>query len=153
MAFVRWRGQSAELLTTVYDHGRSQQVRLANLGGAYVVQPQVREAVAARFPGIRVNWEAVDRALAEGPPAERAQAAAGVPNERLQWLEIERQLRYWAGMIETRNPENAKALRAAAAVLALWREGKPDFPYAQPLRGWDRDLPAPAGGNTTSARM
>ena len=83
MAFVRWRGNSAELLTTVYDQGRSRQVRLACLGGAYVVAPEIRDRVADHFPGIRVDWEAVDRALAEGPPHEKAQTAAGMPNDRL----------------------------------------------------------------------
>lgn len=83
MAFVRWRGNSAELLTTLYDQGRSRQVRLACLGGAYSVDPLVRATVAERFPAIRVDWEAVDRALAEGPPHEKTQTAAGVPNDRL----------------------------------------------------------------------
>jgi hypothetical protein len=150
MAFVRWRGNSAELLTTVYDQGRSRQLRLAALGGAYTVAPEIRAAVAERFPTIVVDWDTVERALAEGPPHERAQAAAGVPNERLEWLELERRLRYWAGMIEPRFDWQAGRLRAAAAVLAEWRRGKPAFPLAQPLPGWDQeraDTPA-VGGST-----
>ena len=150
MAFVRWRGNSAELLTTVYAQGRSRQVRLACLGGAYVVQPEVRAAVAERFPNTPVDWDAVAGALVEGPPAERAQTAAGVPNERLEWLDLERRLRYWAAMIAPRRPGEAQTLRGAAAVLSQWREGKPDFPLAEPAAGWD---PAPAttvgaGGDT-----
>ena len=39
MAFVRWRGNS---VTTLYDQGRSRQVRLACLGGAYYVWPEVQ---------------------------------------------------------------------------------------------------------------
>ncbi len=140
MAFIRWRGNSATLLTTVYDQGRSRQVRLANLGGAYVVQPEVRAEVSVRFPDIDVDWEAVDRALAEGPPSEQAQTAAGVLNERLEWLELERGLRYWAAMIEPKFDWQARHLRAAAAVLAEWRWGKPPFPLAQPLPGWDREM-------------
>ena len=31
MAFVRWRGNCAELLATVYENGRSRQILLANL--------------------------------------------------------------------------------------------------------------------------
>jgi len=61
MAFVRWRGNSAELLTTVYGQGRSQQVRLATLGGAYTVEPHVRAAAAERFPGIPIDCAAVDQ--------------------------------------------------------------------------------------------
>jgi len=144
MAFVRWRGNSAELLTTVYDQGRSQQVRLATLGGAYTVEPHVRAAAAERFPGIHIDWDAVDQALAEGPPHERAQTAAGTPNERLEWLELERRLRYWAAMAEPRRPREAERLRTAAAVLAEWRWGKPAFPLAQPLPGWDLEMIAPA---------
>ena len=140
MAFVRWRGNSAELLTTVYDQGRSRQVRLACLGGAYTVDPLVRTAVAERFPGIRVDWAAVDQALAEGPPHERAQTAAGVPNDRLEWLTLERRLRYWAAMIEPRREADARPLRAAAALLAIWRSSKPYFPLAEPPAGWDAAL-------------
>ncbi len=35
LAFVRWRGNSAQLLATGYDQGRSRQILLANLHGAY----------------------------------------------------------------------------------------------------------------------
>ena len=140
MAFVRWRGNSAELLTTVYDQGRSRQVRLACLGGAYVVAPEIRDRVADHFPGIRVDWEAVDRALAEGPPHEKAQTAAGMPNDRLEWLELERRLHYWAAMIEPRSAGDAQGLRAAAALFASWRWGKPYFPLAEPPTGWGTAL-------------
>lgn len=137
MAFIRWRGNSAELLTTIYGQGRSRQVRLACLGCAYTVDPHVRTTVAERFPAIRVDWDAVEQALTEGPPQERAQTAAGVPNERLEWLALERRLLYWAAMIEQRRDWEAKRLRGAAAVLAQWRWGKPDFPRAEPAAGWD----------------
>ena len=150
MAFIRWRGNSAQLLTTIYEHGRSRQLRLATLGGAYTVAPEVREAVTARFPGIRVDWDVVEQALTEGPPHERAQTAAGVPNERLEWLEIERRLRYWAEMAESLRPHQARCLRAAAGVLAEWRWGKPAFPLAQPLPVWDEAPAGPPAAGTTS---
>lgn len=41
MAFVRWRGNSASLLTTVYDQGKSRQVLLARLGSGYTVPRSV----------------------------------------------------------------------------------------------------------------
>ncbi len=151
MAFVRWRGNTAELLTTVYDQGHSRQLRLASLGGAYTVPTEIRDAVAQRFPALHVDWDAVEQALTEGPPHERAQTAAGVPNERLEWLEIERRLRYWAGMAQPRHREHAAQLLAAAAVLALWRWGKPDFPLAQPLPGWDRELTSPSASGGSAA--
>ncbi len=132
MAFIRWRGNSAELLTTVYDRGRSRQMRLATLGGAFYVEPHVRAVVTERFPHVHIDWDAVELALTEGPPHERAQTAAGTPNDRLEWLEMERRLRYWAGMIEPRCSWQADRLRAAGAVLREWREAKPDFPFAEP---------------------
>ena len=115
-------------------------MRLACLGGAYSVDPLVRATVAERFPAIRVDWEAVDRALAEGPPHEKTQTAAGVPNDRLDWLELERRLHYWAAMIESRDAEDAQRLRAAAALFASWRRAKPYFPSAEPPAGWDAAL-------------
>lgn len=130
MAFVRWRGNSAELLTTVYEQGRSRQVRLACLGGAYFVHPEVRAAVADRFPGVMIDWDAVDQALVEGPPHERAQAVE-VPNDRLEWLQLERRLRYWAAQTEPIRPGEATRLRAAAAVFCDWRQAKPYFPAPQ----------------------
>lgn len=150
MAFIRWRGNSAQLLTTIYEHGRSRQLHLATLGGAYTVAPEVRETVTARFPAIQVDWDAVEKTLTEGPPHERAQTAAGMPNERLEWLEIERRLRYWAVMAEPLRPEQARCLRAAAGILAEWRLGNPAFPLAQPLPGWDEALAGPTAAGATS---
>lgn len=140
MAFVRWRGNSADLLTTVYEEGRSRQVRLAGLGGAYTVDPGIREEVGRRFPHIRVDWEAVDRALAVGPPHEQAAIAAGAPNDRLEWLELERRLRYWAALAQPCRPQEARRLSAAADLLGQWRFSKPDFPL-DPAPGWDQGLP------------
>lgn len=136
MAFVRWRGNSAELLTTAYEHGRSRQIRLACLGGAYAVSPETRTAVAERFPKVRVDWDAVEVALAEGPPHERAQATK-VPNDRLEWLHLERRLRYWAAMTEPLRRWEADRLRASADVLRIWRQARPYFPLPEPPPGWD----------------
>ena len=140
MAFVRWRGNSADLLTTVYEGGRSRQVRLAGLGGRYTVEPQIREAVGRRFPHIRIDWDAIERALTVGPPHEQAATAAGVPNDRLEWLELERRLRYWAALAEALRPQEARRFIAAAESLGRWRYSRPDFPR-EPPPGWDQGLP------------
>jgi len=138
LAFVRWRSNGAELLATVYDHGRSRQVRLACLGGAYRVYEGVRDRVTARFPTIPVDWEAIDRALILGPPAERAaRAASGEPNERLDWLDLERALRRWAAAAEAGEPRDAATLRAAAEVLSTWRTGFPRLTSPPPGPGHD----------------
>ena len=67
---------------------------LLNSGGT----PEIRAEVARRFPHLRVDWDAIDRARAVAPPREQAATAAGVPNDRLEWLELERRLRYRAAL-------------------------------------------------------
>lgn len=148
MAFVRWRGNSAELLTTVYEQGRSRQVRLAGLGCRSYVWPDVPAKVAERFPQVVVDWAAVERTLAAGPLARQTDAAAaGAPNDQLEWLEIERRLRYWAALVEPLRPWEAERLRAASELLREWREGFPAFPWPEPPAGWDHGLPpAPRPG-------
>lgn len=141
MAFVRWRGNSAELVTTIYDQGRSRQLHLAALGCMRCVYADVRADVAARFPQVPVDWDAVDLALAQGPPAHRPQGAASPPNDRLEWLQLERRLRYWAGLTEPVRTREAVCLRAAAALLSDWRHRSPYFPLAEPAVGWDQGLP------------
>ena len=59
MAFLRWRGTRAQLLATVYEDGRSRQVVLANLGGAYTVHRTIRARVDAAFPHLHVDWAAI----------------------------------------------------------------------------------------------
>lgn len=66
MAFVRWRGNCAELLASVWDQGHSHQILLANLSAPYA-SLGVRQQVAREHPGIRVDWLAVEYALARGP--------------------------------------------------------------------------------------
>ena len=137
MAFVRWRGRTAELLATVYAQGRSRQVRLACLGG-HAVDPDTRADVQARFPGIRVDWEAIDLAIASGSPAERGERAAhGWPDDRLEWLHLQRRLHYWAALTAKCQPVDARALRNAADILAGWRNAPPSVPQPEPDPGWD----------------
>ncbi len=146
VAFVRWRGRSAELLATVYERGTSRQVRLASLG-ARGVAPETRADVAERFPGIRVDWDAVDLALARGSLRERSEAAArDLPNDPLEWLHLQRRLHYWAALTERAQPEDARRLRTAATVLASWRLGPPAVPQAEPDPGWDPEPGSPDPG-------
>ena len=67
MAFIRWRGNCAQLLASVWRDGRSQQVLLINLGGAESVTPNMQEVVAERYPSVPVDWDAVERELNKGP--------------------------------------------------------------------------------------
>lgn len=111
MAFIRWRGLCAQLLTTVYDKGRSRQVLLANLQSGYTVPDEIRDQVHEQFPQITVKWDAIEEALAKGP--------AGSPEltaEQWDCVRVERALRAWA-----ENPQfvpgDANILKAAAKVL------------------------------------
>jgi hypothetical protein len=116
MAFVRWRGNSAQLLTTVYENGRSRQLLLANLHGAYYATQSVQEGVAARFPSIRVDWRMVNRALAAGPPESPPPG-----EEEWDWAAAEDALRRWAVKASPAEPREADCLRKAAEILTHWR--------------------------------
>ena len=120
MAFVRWRGNSAQLLTTVYDHGRSRQILLANLHGAYATTTSVRKAVAEQFPDVVVDWHAVDQALAIGPSTALPPSPA-----QLEWATVASWLQDWA-MDRTQGfPAERAALQVAAQVLTAWQARRP----------------------------
>lgn len=116
MAFVRWRGLCAQLLTTVYDKGRSRQVLLANLHSGYTVPIWIRTQVQEQFPLVSVDWSQVEEALAKGPPG-----TPELTQEQWDCLRVEQALRAWS-----ENPHlvrsDASILKAAAHVLANRRE-------------------------------
>ena len=122
MAFVRWRGNCAQLLTTIFEQGRSRQVRLAVLRGRYASAAE-QSLVQRDFPQIQVDWQAVDAALAKGPPA----IAPQVPPEHLEWAAVEHHLRTWAERARPQWPKDAQRLDRAAEVLTWWRAGRPFF--------------------------
>lgn len=115
LAFVRWRGNSATLLATLYERGTSRQVLLAPLGCGYRVQTGIREYVTERFPTIAVDWVAVNEAMAHGPSSE-----APLTVEKLSYLEVENHLRDWADSAQS-YPGESQQLLAAATVLSSWR--------------------------------
>ena len=112
MAFVRWRGGCAQLLASVWEDGRSRQMLLTNLPG-FAASVALREAVAARFPTLAVDWAAVDRALVAGPPGRPAL----MPTART-WAETAHDLRTWA--LTTDVPRERTDWEMAARVLTLW---------------------------------
>lgn len=115
MAFVRWRGNCAELLATVYDQGRSRQILLANLRGADAVSASQQALITHRFPTLAINWSAVNQALAVGPPG----SAPLTPAQHDRW-QVEDALRGWAQHPDLW-PDERRALQAAAAALTAWR--------------------------------
>jgi hypothetical protein len=118
MAFVRWRGRCCELIATVYENGRSKKITLANLQEFYVPE-WIKQEVAEKFPGIKIDWLAVDRALAQGPPDILTK---GTPPEHLDMATIEHYLRKWADDIsKTNRIKDAGYLRAAARILMEMR--------------------------------
>jgi hypothetical protein len=115
MAFVRWRGNSATLLATVYDQGKTHQMLLAALGGGYHVPSGIRKMVAERFPTISVDWKAVNRAMAKGPLGE-----AELTERQMSYLEVENHLRDWA-VSPLSNPRESQQFILTADLLSSWR--------------------------------
>ncbi len=115
MAFVRWRGSCCELLATVYENDRpSRQVVLAKFHDRFV-DKWTKEKVTERFPGIAIDWLAVDQALAQGPPVTRANV---IPLGHSDMSAIEHHLRKWAAEADKVNRYNeANCLRKAANIL------------------------------------
>ena len=115
MAFVRWRGRCAQLLTTIYDQGRSRQLLLANLQAGYYAPQWIKEDVARRFPHIPVDWAQVNHALAAGPPGSPPLSAA-------QWecSAVEQALRQFA-LDPDLYPHEVSDLKIAAQTLTNWR--------------------------------
>ena len=127
MAFVRWRGRCCELIATVYENGRSKKITLANLQAFYVPE-WIKKKVAVNFPGIKVDWLAVERALAQGPPAILTKST---PPEHLDMATVEHYLRKWADDISKKNRiKKANDLRTAADVLT---EMRAEFYWANSL--------------------
>lgn len=114
MAFVRWRGNRAQLLTTRYDKGRSRQICVANLQNGYFVPEWIKADVKQRHPQVKVDWAAVDRALAEGPPG-----SPPLTQGERQYAEVEQALRQWAD--ESPIPSEARILRLAAQLVTNQR--------------------------------
>ena len=115
MAFIRWRGRCAQLLATVYVDGSSKQITLTNLPGFYITE-DTQHYVAEKFPDIKVDWVAITRSLAEGPPNRLKEKT---PTEHLDMAVVEQSLRKWAH--ETKVAYHAHRLNDAAAVLTEWR--------------------------------
>lgn len=115
MAFVRWRGNCAQLLATLTVDGRPRQRLIANLHGAYRTTPALWAQVAEAFPTLTVDWAAIDRALAEGPPT----SIPPRPIQR-QWADTAHQLTVWA-VEQTADPRECRILQAAAEVLTHWQ--------------------------------
>ena len=88
MAWIRWRGQSAQLLATVWENGKTRQRYLASLGGVYTVPEWVQAHITSRFPTIPIDWPAIQATLVQGPPGVPPPSAA-----MLDWAAVESRLR------------------------------------------------------------
>jgi hypothetical protein len=93
---------------------------MACLSGFYV-PGSTKLHVAENFPEIMVDWVAVDRALAQGPPGFLKKST---PPEHLDFATVENHLRRWGAMADKDNLINdASVLYKAADVLTAWRAG------------------------------
>jgi hypothetical protein len=116
MAFIRWRGGCAQLLTTVYAENKSKQVLLTNLTD-FTVTKQMRNEVARKFPKVKVDWTQISRRLAQGPPDRMKEKT---PDEHLDMAEVEIRLRMWADCAAFR--DDASVLYRAADILTGIRQ-------------------------------
>ena len=116
MAWIRWRGQSAQLMATIWHDGKTRQRYLASLGGVYTVPDWVQQQITDRFPTIPIDWTAIQAALVQGPPGSPSPTAG-----MLSWAEVEARLRDWVRTGPEGYPGEHEALRAAAHVLESWR--------------------------------
>ncbi len=115
MAFVRWRGNCAQLLATITVEGRPRHQLLANLHGAYRTSPRLWAQVATEFPTMVVDWAAFDRALAVGPP----HATPPTP-QQLTWADTAHHLQVWATQ-QAHTPGEQQILIQAADILTRWQ--------------------------------
>lgn len=129
MAWIRWRGQSAQLMATIWQDGKTRQRYLASLGGVYTVPNWVQQQITDRFPTIPIDWAAIQAALVQGPPGSPPPSAA-----MLSWAEVEARLRDWARTGPEDYPGEHEALRAAAHVLESWRAREAHATEAQQRR-------------------
>lgn len=114
---VLW-GRCCQLIATVYENGGSKQTVLTNFHD-FFVDRWTREEVEEKFPGIKVDWLAIDRALAQGPPGILVKST---PAEHLDMATVEHYLRKWAdGLSEAKRSEEANLLRLTANILTGMR--------------------------------
>ena len=132
MAFLRWRGGCAQLLTTIYTEKSSKQVRLALLTNFNITRG-TRNEVARKYPDIQVDWVHISRMLAQGPP-ERMKKKT--PDEHLDMAEVEVRLRMWADSAD--DVYDAGRLYKAADVLNGIRQRR-YFPNLLPHSRRDGD--------------
>ncbi len=115
MAWIRWRGSNAHLMVTEWIEGKHRQRYIESLGGVYSVSASMRAVLAARYPDLRIDWAAIDHALAQGPPGTRPLAP-----EAWDFAAVEHHLRDWALGGEGL-PSERGALEEAANILQIWR--------------------------------
>lgn len=116
MAWIRWRGQTAQLFATVWEHGKSRHQYLGSLGAVYTVPEWVRDGITARFPAIKIDWNAINRALVVGPSGDPPPSP-----KAWNWAQVEWLLEEWSRTGPVWYPDERAALRSAAHVLQQWR--------------------------------
>lgn len=134
MAWIRWRGATAQLMATVWDRGKSRQQYLGSLGGEYTVPAHIRAQITARFPALPIDWDAVNRALAAGPPGTPPLSPTA-----WTWAEVEWRLEAWSQTGPATEPYEHQALHAAAVVLRAWRSREEQAAKATALRTEDTE--------------
>jgi hypothetical protein len=113
MAFVRWRGKCAQLLTTIYTDKGSKQLALANLP-EFRISLATRREVERNYPDLKLDWIKIARTLAKGPPEMKEK----IPDEHMDMAEVEEHLRKWAAKADRETDAN-RLYMAADALMHL----------------------------------
>ncbi len=113
MAFVRWRGKCAQLLTTIYTDKGSKQVTLANFP-EFRISQATRRDVERNYPDVKLDWIKIVRTLAKGPP----EMMKKIPDEHMDMAEVEEHLRKWAAKAD-RETEANRLYMAADVLVSL----------------------------------
>ncbi len=116
MAWIRWRGDTAQLMATVWEDGHSHQQYLGSLGAEYTVPSHRRDHITARFPTVLIDWDAINQAVATGP-----RGTPPLNPTALTWATVEWQLEAWSETGPALDRMERQALHLAALVLRNWR--------------------------------
>lgn len=112
MAFVRWRGNTAQILASAWIDGKSKQIRVLSLPpGERTVSKGLKEVVASQLPSVTIDWDEIQTLLDAGPGGG-------------EYMRVAVQLFEWSASLDLTREERQK-LREASDVLMAFSLRKP----------------------------
>ncbi|MCY0892595.1 MAG: hypothetical protein OWR52_03685 [Acidibacillus sp.] len=106
MAFVRWRGETAQILASVWQDGKSKQVRVCSLPPSQrTITLGLKEIVAKEVPDVAIDWDAIQTELDAGPQGG-------------DYMRIAVQLSMWAMELDTPLEDRQKMREVSDMLMA-----------------------------------